>query len=805
MKSHYRVVVIGGGVVGASVLYHLAKMGWTETLLIERNILTSGSSWHAAGGFHALNADPNIAALQAYTIDLLSEIEKESGQSVGMHMTGGYSVASAPARWEWLQASYRVFQTMGIEDVRLVTPEEMKAACPIMNVEGVLGGLYAAREGYIDPAGTVHAYAKAAKLRGAEVVEHNRVTELNQKPDGSWQVVTEKGMVTADHVVNAAGLWAKQVGRMVGLELPVTPMEHHYLVTEPIAELIAFKKEIPFIVDLEGFTYVRQEQKGMLLGIYERGFRHWNMDGAPWDYGFDLIQEDVDRISNELAFAFERFPVLNRVGIRRWVNGAFTFSPDGNPLVGPVRAKKNYWLACGVMAGFLQGGGVGKSLAEWMVEGEPRADIYGMDNARYGTYASNREYIRQTTGQFYSRRFVMSYPNEQLWAGRPLKTCGAYADMSEAGCKWGVSFGLETPLYFAPPGFEEVPTLRRSNAFDIVGNECRKLREGVGMIDISAFSRYEVTGENAVQWLDHVFACKLPGPGRARLAPMLAPDGRLKGDLTLLNWGDGAWWIMGSYYLREWHMRWFHDQLKPGVAVRDISDDVQGFSISGPNAHKLLSRVTADDVSGKALPFLGCKSVDVGLLRCRIARLSVVGELGYEVNCRAAEHAALRKTLLAAGEGLGFVEVGFNAMLSLRLEKSFGIWSYEFRQGYTPGMTGLDRFIDFAKPEFIGRAKALIEKQAGAKTVLATLEVDAADADASGYEPVWRDGRRVGYVTSGGYGHTVNKSLALALLDRDASAAGTDLLVHVVGKERKARVIAPSSYDPEGKVMRVKV
>jgi dimethylglycine dehydrogenase len=801
MKSHYRVVVIGGGVVGCSVLYHLAKMGWSDTLLIERNILTSGSSWHAAGGFHALNADPNIAALQAYTIDLLSEIEKESGQSVGMHMTGGYSVASAPARWEWLQASYRVFQTMGIEDVWLVTPEEMKAACPIMSIDGVLGGLYAAREGYIDPAGTVQAYAKAARLRGAEVVEHNRVVELNHRTDGSWQVVTEKGTLTADHVVNAAGLWAKQVGRMVGLELPVTPMEHHYLVTEAIPELVEFKKEIPFIVDLEGFTYVRQEQKGMLLGIYEQGFRHWNMDGAPWVYGFDLIQEDVDRISHELAFAFQRFPVLNRVGIRRWVNGAFTFSPDGNPLVGPVRGKKNYWLACGVMAGFLQGGGVGKSLAEWMIEGEPRADIYGMDNARYGAYAANREYIRQTTGQFYSRRFVMSYPNEQLWAGRPLRTSGAHADMTAAGCKWGVSFGMETPLYFVPPDFEETPTLRRSNAFDIVGNECRKLREGAGLIDITAFSRYEVTGENAASWLDTLFACKLPGPGRARLAPMLAPDGRLKGDLTVFNWGDGTWWIMGSYYLREWHMRWFHDQRAPGISVRDISDDVQGFSVSGPNAHTLLARLTNED----APAFLGCKSMDVGLLRCKVARLSVVGELGYEVNCRAAEHATLRKTLRAAGEGLGLVEVGFNAMLSLRLEKSFGIWTYEFRQGYTPGMTGLDRFIDFTKPDFVGRAAALVEKQAGAKTVLVTLEVDATDADASGYEPVWLGGKRVGYVTSGGYGHTVRKSLALALLDRAAAAFGTELVVHVVGQERKARVIAPSPYDPEGRAMRAKV
>ncbi|MBZ0123724.1 MAG: FAD-dependent oxidoreductase, partial [Roseovarius sp.] len=464
MKSHYRVVVIGGGVVGASVLYHLAREGWSDVCLIERSVLTAGSSWHAAGGVHALNADPNIAALQAYTIDLLSVIQEESGQDIGLHMTGGMTLAGTPDRWEWLQSAYRVFQSIGIEDVRLVTPEEAGKLCPVMSTEGILGGMWAEREGYIDTTGTVHAYAGAAKKRGAEVIEHNRVLELNQT-GGGWEVVTEKGTIRAEHVVNAAGLWAKQVGRMAGIELPVSPLNHHYLITDTIPEIAALDRELPLVVDLEGFTYMRQDQKGMLLGIYEIDHQHWMMDGAPWEYGFELQQEDPDRIENELTLGFQRYPVLQEAGIKTWVNGAFTFSPDGNPLVGPVRGKPGYWCACAVMAGFLQGGGVGKSLAEWIVHGEPEADVFGMDVARYGDFAQNKRYIRETTGQFYSRRFVMTYPNQQLPAGRPLRMAPAYSDMTAAGARWGASYGLELPLYFAPsPDFEETPTLKRSNA-----------------------------------------------------------------------------------------------------------------------------------------------------------------------------------------------------------------------------------------------------------------------------------------------------------------------------------------------------
>jgi len=800
MKSHYRVAIIGGGVVGTSVLYHLAKLGWKDIVLLERNVLTSGSSWHAAGGFHALNSDPNIAALQAYTIDLLSEIEQESGQSVGMHMTGGYSVASAPERWEWLQSSYRVFQTMGIEDVRLVGPDEIESACPIINIEGVLGGLYADREGYIDPSGVVHAYAKAAKRRGAEIVEHNRVVELKPKSDGGWIVITEKGTITVEHVVNAAGLWAKQVGRMVGIELPVTPMEHHYLVTEAVPELVGLKKELPLIVDLEGFTYLRQEQQGVLLGVYEHNYKHWNMDGAPWDYGIELIQEDVDRISDELTIGFNRYPALAKIGIKRWVNGAFTFSPDGNPLVGPVRGCTNYWLACGVMAGFLQGGGVGKSLAEWMVIGEPVADIYGMDIARYGKYASNREYIRQTTGQFYSRRFVMSYPNEQLFAGRPLRKSAAYEEMTYAGARWGCSWGLEIPLYFAPKGFVENPTLKRTNAFNIVAEECRNTRENVGLLDISALARYEVTGPNAEAWLSWILAGKLPLTAGVRSSPMLAPNGLLKGDFTIFNWGHGIWWITGPYYLRQWHMRWFEAHAMADVNISDISDSVTGFSISGPKSHELLSTVTLDLISDQDLSLLGCKHLDIGLLSCHVARLSGTGELGFEINCNAIEHSTLRKLLLKAGSKFGITEIGYNAILSMRLEKSFGMWSKDYRQNYSPAMTGLDDCIDFDKKDFIGRMAVLKERSNGKSPMMLTmLEIEAIDADATGYEPIWSNDKRVGYITSGGYGHTVKKSLALAMIDRGFAVADTELTVHVVGVERKARVIPASPYDPDGR------
>ena len=799
MKTHYRVVVIGGGVVGASVLYHLAKLGWKDVCLLERSILTAGSSWHAAGGIHALNADPNIAALQAYTIDLLKIIQEESGQDIGLHMTGGLTLAGTPDRWEWLQSAYRVFQSIGIHDCHLVTPEEAAKLNPIMSTQGILGGMWADREGYVDTTGTVQAYAIAARKNGAEYFEHTKVESLEQTQDG-WRVHTDKGTITCAHVVNAAGLWAKQVGRMAGIELPLSPLKHHYLISDTIPKLQELDFEVPMTVDLEGFTYLRQDQHGVLIGIYEIDHEHWAMDGAPWDYGMELFQEQIDRIENELSLTFERYPVLHEVGVKTWVNGAFTFSPDGNPLVGPVAGKRGYWCACAVMAGFLQGGGVGKSLAEWMVHGEAEADVYGMDVARYGAFAENKQYIKETTGQFYSRRFVMTYPNEQLPAGRPLKMAPAYSDMSAAGCVWGVSWDMEVPLYFAPKGFAETPSLKRSNAFDLVAAECQAVRESVGLLDISAFSRFEISGAGAESWLGYILAGKTPKPGQVKLTPMLSSQGRLKGDLTIFNWGDGRFWLMGSYYLRAWHKRWLNDHATGGVIIRDLGEDIAGFALSGPKSREVIAQLTDSDIT--SLPFMGCGHYDIGLIRAKIGRLSVVGERGYEINCRMGDHITLRNILLEAGANHNIREYGFNAMLSLRIEKSFGIWSAEFTQRYTPAMTGMDRWIDWNKKDFIGRKAARAEQKTPPAQRLVTLEIEANDADASGYEPIWHKGELVGFITSGAYGHYTKKSLAMALINSALAEEGCEVMTHIVGVECKAKVIAPSPYDPEGLVMR---
>lgn len=799
MKSSYQAVVIGGGVVGASVLYHLTKFGWTDVALIERAELTSGSTWHAAAGFHALNGDPNIAALQDYTIKLYKEIEAESEQHCGLHMTGGVNIATNQARWEQLKAGWATFKALGVETARLLTPAEVEECTKgVIKTSDVLGGLYDSNEGYLDPNGTTYAYAGAAKKRGAQVILRNRVIELNQRPDGSWDVVTEKGTIHTQHVVNCGGLWAKQVGLMAGVNLPVTPMEHHYLITERFEPLQRFEGEMPIVVDPEGYMYTRQEHDGMLLGVYERDATHWCMDGAPWDYGMELIPENIDRISEELALGFERFPGLENVGIKRWVNGAFTFAPDGNPLVGPV-GPQGYWVACGVMAGFSQGGGVGKALAEWMIYGEPEQDIYGMDVARFGPHQATKEYVRQTTAQFYSRRFVLTYPNEQLPAGRKLRVSGAHTDMEADGARWGNSWGLEIPRYFAPKAFDEPGTMRRSAALPFVAEECKATAENVGLLDISGFARYRISGKDAKAWLDRVVASKLPDAGRVKLAVMLGHKGRLKGDMTCFNWGDGSYWLMGSYYLRAFHMRWFMENLQGDVQIEDISDSISGFSLNGPRTFELLQKITDTDLSD--LKMMRCMPAELGLHGVRIARLSLSGETAVEISCPAGEHAQLRKLLLDAGADLGIREIGFLSMFAMRLEKSIGIWSAEFTQSYTPKMTGMDRWIDWQKDGFIGKAAAI--KEPDPARILTMLEVAADDADAAGFEPVWDGDGIVGMTTSGAYGHRVGKSLALALIDRAKAVVGTELEVHIIGEKRKVKVIEMSPYDPSGAKMRL--
>jgi len=803
MKSHYRVVVIGGGIVGVSVLYHLTRAGWPDVALIERSELTAGSTWHAAAGFHAVNADPTIAALQRYTIGLYRELQAAGHGNLGLKFTGAVTFAGTDERWEWLHAALASFRTLGLDKARLVSADEIAEMCPIIDADGIRGGLFDPDDGYLDPYGTTHAFASAARAGGADVILRNRVLSLHPEA-GGWRVETEQGTIHAEHVVNAAGLWARPVGRMAGVDLPVTPMEHHYLVTEPVPGLQGLSHEIPTLVDLEGFTYARQEGMGMLLGVYERNPKAWKPEGAPWDYGIELLPPDIDRISDELQLGFARYPALQTVGIKRWVNGAFTFTPDGNPLIGPVPGLRNYWAACGVMAGFSQGGGVGLAVARWIVDGDPGADVFGMDVARYGPHASTAGWLAATTRQFYARRFLIAYPNEQLPAGRPLRTPPSYDQQTAAGAVWGQSWGMEVPLYFADqPGFVERPTLQRSEAFGIVAREVHAVREGLTLLDTQAFSRFEVSGQGAEGYLDRLLACRLPGPGRIRLAPMLSPSGRLMGDLTVFNWGDGRYWLMGSYYLRAWHLRWFEAQ-NPGadVMLRDISDQVAGVALTGAAARTLIGELAGGALDPKTLPFMGCTALDLGVGRVHVGRISVMGEHGYELNAPAAEMRSLYAALHAAGQAHGVVPVGFHALGALRLEKSYGIWSREFTSGYTPRMSGLDRFVAFDKPDFIGRDAVLADRDGPAPARrLVTLAIDAETADASGFEPVWAGDHLVGQTTSGGYGHWVGQSLAMAYVDA-AVVEGDALAVDVLGRSRAARIIPPSPYDPGGARLR---
>ena len=804
MQDRYQVVVIGGGIVGCSVLYHLTLRGMTDVALIEREELTAGSSWHAAGGFHAINADMRIAALQSYTIGLYDQIERESGRSVGMHMSGGVELAGTPERMRLLRSELAWHRMRGT-DAELLTPAEAADLVPIIDPTGLEGALFDPHEGNLDPNGATYAYAEAAKARGADVIQHDRVLDLTRLANGEWRLDTEKGPVTAEHVVNSAGLWARRVGRMVGVDHPLTPMVHHYLVTDDVPEVAAIEGDMPAVTDLEGFTYLQREGNGVLLGVYERNPRHWRLDGADWDFGRELFPEEIDRIMPELSIGFARFPVLQETGIKRWVNGAFTFTPDGNPLVGPIDGLPGYWAANGCMAGFSQCAAIGLAVANWIADGDPGDDVFGMDVARFGAYAGDDDYLRDTTGQFYARRFLIAYPNEQLPAGRPLHTAPTYETFDRMGAVWGVNWGLEVPLCFAidRPGFVEIPTIGRSNAFAIVAEEVEAVRTAAGAYEIAQYARYEVTGPRSEAWLDRLLASTLPAPGRIKLAPMLGDAGRLMGDLSVTRIAEDRWWLTGSYYLQDWHLRWFGTHLPAdGVALRNVTPERMGFSVSGPASRETLARCTDADVSDAAFPFMGVRELRVGGADAVVGRLALTGELGYEIVVARGDHLALWRTLAEAGADLGLRAIGDYAIDSLRLEKGYGIWNAEFTQEYTPGMAGLDRYIAWDKPGFIGRDAALNERATGAAQRLALLAVDATDAEAAVDDGVWIGDRLVGFVTSGAFGHHVGRSLALAYLDRDVLVDAPELTVFVVGEPRTARILPRPPYDPDGRRLR---
>ncbi|MBU2941660.1 FAD-dependent oxidoreductase [Shimia thalassica] len=804
MKTTTRVVVIGGGVVGCSVLYHLTKLGWSDVMLLERSELTSGSTWHAAGGFHTLNGDTNMAALQGYTIKLYKELEEITGMSCGLHHVGGVTLADNQERFDMLVAERAKHRFMGLE-TEIVTPEEIKKIAPVTNTDGIIGGLYDPLDGHLDPSGTTHAYAKAARMGGATIETHCMVKETTQRADGTWDVVTDKGTIHAEHIVNAGGLWAREVGAMAGVYMPLHPMEHIYLVTDEvpmIAEIIDSGGEHPHVMDPAGESYLRQEGRGLCIGFYEQPCKPWAVDGTSWDFGHELLPDNFDKIEDSIDFAYKRFPALEAAGIKSSIHGPFTFAPDGNPLVGPVPGMRNYWSACGVMAGFSQGGGVGLMLAQWMVEGECERDTMAMDIARFGDWITPG-YTLPKVIENYQKRFSVSYPNEELPAARPFRTTPMYDIFDNMGAVWGAQYGLEVANYFAEgdePRFE-TPSFRRSNAFEATAREVKAVREAVGINETHNFGKYLVSGAGARAWLDRIMAGRVPKPGRLSLTPMLSPKGRLIGDFTISCLSETEFQLTASYGSQSYHMRWFQQNLDDGVALQNISDTRNGFQIAGPKARDVLQACTRQDISD--MKFMDVRHMTVGMADCIVQRVSYTGDLGYEIYCDLPSQRALWDVLWTAGQPHGMKPFGMRAMMSLRLDKFFGSWLSEFSPDYTAAETGLDRFISFKKnTSFIGRAAAEAERDAGATRKLCAFEVDAVDADVNAYEPIWLDGAVVGFCTSGGYSHHAQKSIAQGFVPTDRAVEGLEVEIEILGSMCKARLITTPLFDEDGSRMR---
>jgi len=800
LPSHAKVVIIGGGVVGCSILFHLAKFGWKDAVLLERDELTSGSSWHAAGQIHTISSDPNISRLQSYTIGLYKEIEELSGQSVGLHMTGGFYLASNKTWYDYLKRERSKARYMGLQQ-EFISLQEVAERHPLIDPKHYLAALWDDQDGDLDPSGTTYAFAKAARHYGAQYFTHTPATETKQRADGTWDVTTPHGTINAEYIVNCGGLWAREVGHMSGLNFPVQPMEHHYLLTEGIDEIVNHPTRLPCGIDYEANLYFRQERDGMLLGTYEPVGVPWKVEGTPWDFGHELLNPNLEHIADRLELGFERIPALANAGIRQAVNGPFTFGPDGNPMIGPVPGMHNYWCAVGVMAGFCQGGGVGLTMAEWMIDGEPSIDVWAMDVARFGSWASPDWGTVKST-ENYERRFVMTFPNETLPKGRRQQTTALYDRLVARGARMGQAFGLEHALWFAdsPEDAWEDPTFERNRSHDYVARECETVRNGVGGIELANFAKHSITGPGARDWLNRTMAGHIPKPGRLTLTPMLTDKGRLYGDLTVACLGDEDFMLFGSGAMQDAHSRFFARTLPDTVRHENETGGWHGIGLAGPQSRELLQRITRLDVSADALKFRDTRRTFVGGVPVILNRLSFSGELGFEIYCRPQFLLLLSEAIEEAGADLDYRWYGARTLMSLRLEKGWGAWGLEFRPDFNAVESGMDVFINWNK-DFVGKDATARFRDEGVDRKLVTLTVDT-PMDVTLDEAVLVNDAAVGYITSGGYAHHVGKSMAMAYVAAEHAAAGTVVNVEIMGEMYPAEVQGAPLYDPNGGRMR---
>ncbi|MEO9780196.1 MAG: FAD-dependent oxidoreductase [Sedimentitalea sp.] len=806
MRTHAQAVVIGGGVIGCSILYHLTKLGWTDVVLLERDELTSGSTWHAAANIHGLHDSTNISRIQHYTMNLYKSLEAETGQSCGVFQPGSLYLAQTEAREHQLrlQAAKAKLYDMNFYEI---SRDEAERLHPLVNFDGIRCIMWEPDGGNVDPSGVTNAYASGARQNGAEIIRFCPVTATEQQPDGSWIVRTPKGDIATDWVINAAGLWGREVAAMAGVTLPLQPTEHQYFVTETIADIAALDRRLPSVSDRDGEYYLRQEGKGLLVGAYERDMRFWAEEGTPLGFGHELFADDLERIEDNMMRAIERVPAVGEAGIKRVINGPMIWSPDANVLFGPVPELSNYFCCNGIIPGFSQSGGMGLMAAQWIVEGETKYDMFAWDMARFGDWA-DKTFTKARVRDQYAHRFAIHFPNEERSAGRPSRARPVHDLQKEMGAVMGLNIGWEHPLWFADtPGVTDTNGFTRQNWWEPVGAECRMLREHAGIIDISNFAKYRCAGPAAEEWLNAVFANRMPQKvGRSCLTPLIGKRGGIAGDFTVTRLADDEFWIIGSGMAERYHQRFFKQvSLTGGTTFESQTTALCGFNVAGPESRALLQRLTNTSLATEDFPFMRSQRVEIAGVDCLALRVSFTGDLGWELHCAEADQLRLYTALIETGKAFGAGPVGSRALMSLRIEKGYGSWGREYSPEYYPQEVGLDRLCKMDK-DFLNKSAVADTLASPAREQLVLLALDASDtdasnADATGGEPIFKDGQGIGRVTSGTYGYTVGKSLALGFVR--AAIPGDRVEVMVLGKPHGATILAEPPFDPKGARLRV--
>lgn len=798
MTTHARIIIIGGGIVGVSTLYHLAKAGEPSALLLERRELTAGATWHAAGNVHTQSAYANLSALQAYSLRLYDGLAQEVGQEVGSHVVGGFFLAQTKERMEEFKHLAGKFRALGLE-YELVTPSEIKAKYPLLHVDDLEGGAWDPEEGYVDPYSVTMGLAAGARKYGGQIRRNTQVEQIERLPSGHWRLTAGDAVFECEILVNCAGFWADEVARMVGTRLPITNMEHQYLVTETMASVAALDYELPMIRDTDSQYYLRQEGKGLLLGPWERDCRHaWaGFDGrAPWSFGQELFEDDWGRIEEGLGAIFHRVPDLISAGIKRGVNGAISFAPDGRPMVGPMPGVPGFFVACGFLGGIAQGGGIGLAMSQWILEGEPELDLHFIDVARFGNWTT-RAFARERTYEILPIRYELIYPGIERTSGRPLKTTPIYSDLLARGAVMGQTYGWERPLWYAPDGVpaEDEPSFQRPNWWDHVGKEARAMAEGCGLSEMSTYGKFRISGPDACAFLDHIGSAKCPeAAGGIALSLLLNTRGGIVGDLTVANTGDGGFYCVGATLGVAIYSRWMAEHSAGfDVTIEDVTDQTAALGIAGPKARALLNALSENAFDD--FHFMKCREVEVGRIRCLALRVSYSGELGWELHCSMSNQKTLFEALIAGGAPYGLTLMGSRAMGMLRLEKGYRSWGAEMTTEITPHAAGLARFCS-RKKDYLGRAAVEAERNAPPPKRLFTLEIDSDAPPCWGTEPVFNEGEMIGYVTSGGMGWRCGKMLAVGWLEAEGITTGTTLEVQVLLERFSATVLADPVYDP---------